>query len=303
MKSIGHEIIKEKLRNIVQSGNISNAYLFTGKEGIGKKLVAMEFSKSILCDAPSQGISCEHCSSCLTFHNNADFKCILPEKDVIKVDTIRDFIKEISLMPTISKRKVFIIDDADKMNEQAQNALLKVLEEPPKYATIILIASGKEKLLNTIKSRVVEFQFDCLNDGEVKEILLELLDEEQKDLDLEGTIAFSGGSVLRALEWINDGNLEIAKELSEIFLEKDFLKMNRKWEEIKSDKNLKTNVTAILEKVMYIYYLRLKEDFSFDYHLIEALEKTIENMRKNANVDLALDMLMIEISGIAKSLV
>lgn len=291
--SIGHENNKLKLRNIVENKTVGHAYLFTGKKGIGKKLVAMEFSKSILCLNPVSGQACNSCEACRTFQNNSDFKIIEPEKDVIKVDTIRNFETELFLLPTISDRKVYIIDDADTMNEQAQNALLKVLEEPPTYATIILITSNKEKLLGTIKSRVIEIKFDGLSEKELEEIL--------RGLDIEASkeaIKYANGSVTKALDFINDNTFKVAKEIANVLLERDFLKANRKFEEIKADKNLKANIDVILEKVMYIFYNMLKQDINFDFKLIENVEEVIQNIKRNANVDLALDVLMTEICKI-----
>lgn len=293
-RMIGHEKNRLKFQNIVQSGNIANAYLFVGKDGIGKKLAAVEFAKSILCEHPQSGVFCGACESCLTFENNSDFKMIVPTKDVIKVDTIREFIAELFLKPTISYRKVFIIDGADKMNEQAQNALLKALEEPPSYATIILIATGKEKLLNTIKSRVVEFTFDRLTDDEIVQILKESEEDLSKEL-LDTAVTFANGSAMKALEVIHDSHFEAQKELAQSILQKDFLKMNQNLEFLKSDKSLKADIPNILEKVIYIFYHELKKDMSFDYRLIDILESTIENIKRNANLDLALDNMMIRV--------
>lgn len=287
IKSIGHENNKLKLKKILKSNSIGHAYLFVGKKSIGKKLVAIEFAKSILCSSNVEGEYCNKCEPCLTFENNSDFKIITPVKEVIKVDVIRELSNELYLMPTTSKRKVFIIDDADFMNEQAQNALLKILEEPPTYATIILISSNKEKLLNTIKSRVIEFQFDNLKKEELKSIIGDNLTDE--------AIMFSNGSVSKAIDFMNDESFEIAKEVSKLLIEKDFLKINRKFEEIKSDKTLKSNISNILEKVMYIFHNRLKSDISFEIKLIEDIENTLQNIKRNANVDLALDLLMINI--------
>ena len=291
---VGHDDNRIRLKNVIASRNIANAYLFDGKEGIGKKLVAIEFANSILCDDNSSGIFCDKCKACLTFNSNSDFKIVSPIKDVIKVDMIRELVDELFLKPTISKRKVFIIDDADKMNEQAQNALLKALEEPPLYATIILVVTSKEKLLNTIKSRTVEFCFDKLTDDEIVRILRNINPNVNKEL-LEIAVNFSNGSAMKAMEVISDNNFEIENEIAETILKKNFLEMNKKFEMLKNDKNLKSDIQFILEKVMYIFYNKLKSYKSFDYRLIDLLECTIENIKKNANVDLALDSMMIRI--------
>lgn len=285
VNSIGHEKEKLKLEDIIKSNAIGHAYLFTGKKSIGKKLVAIEFAKAIMCDNNSNGVACNECVSCRTFENNSDFKILSPEKDAIKVDMIRGMSKEIFLLPTISKRKVFIIDDADSMNEQAQNALLKVLEEPPEYATIILIASNKEKLLNTIKSRVVEFKFEGLTKDEIETITGKEISKDAYD--------FSNGSIEKVIEFSNDESYEVAKEISKLLIEKDFFKINKKFEEIKNDKNLKTNISNVLEKLMYIYHSKLKNADLSVVQLIEYVSQALQNLKKNANTDLVLDMLMI----------
>lgn len=285
VNSIGHKREKLKLEDIIKSNAIGHAYLFVGKKSIGKKIVAIEFAKAIMCDNADDGEPCGHCASCKTFENNSDFKLLLPEKDVIKVDMIRDLSREIFMLPTISKRKVFIIDDADSMNEQAQNALLKVLEEPPEYATIILIVSNKEKLLNTIKSRIVEFKFNGLTKEEIEAIVGKKVSDEAYE--------FSNGSIEKVLDFSEDESYEIAKEISNLLLDKDFFKINKKFEEVKADKKLKSNLTDVLEKVMYIYHSRLKKGDLSVVKFIDIVAQALQNLKKNANVDITLDMLEI----------
>ena len=285
VNSIGHKMEKLKLEDIIKSNAIGHAYLFVGKKSIGKKIVAIEFAKAIMCDNADDGEPCGHCASCKTFENNSDFKLLLPEKDVIKVDMIRELSREIFMLPTISKRKVFIIDDADSMNEQAQNALLKVLEEPPEYATIILIVSNKEKLLNTIKSRIVEFKFNGLTKEEIEAIVGKKVSDEAYE--------FSNGSIEKVLDFSEDESYEIAKEISNLLLDKDFFKINKKFEEVKADKKLKSNLTDVLEKVMYIYHSRLKKGDLSVVKSIDIVAQALQNLKKNANVDITLDMLEI----------
>lgn len=293
MSCIGHENIRNELTKVVASGSISHAYLFVGKDGIGKKKVALEFAKNVLCLETQSGVACNKCDACLKFNSNPDLKLLMPEKGVIKVDEVRKFTSELFLLPTVSKRKVFIIDDADSMNEQAQNALLKVLEEPPLYATLILITSNKEKLLRTIKSRVAEISFDALSKDELKMIL------EENNVEISNdAIEYANGSAKRAIDFINDETFEISKKLADVILERDFLKLNKKFEEIKSDKLLKANIEHILKNTMQIFFNKLKKDINFNFEIINMLEKTIQNIRRNANVDLALDLFMLEICKI-----
>ena len=290
---IGHEKVKIKLEKIIESHSISHAYLFSGKEGIGKKTLAIEFAKSIMCNESTNFDYCGNCESCITFESGNDFKIIFPTKNVIKVDEIREFCGELFLKPTKTSHKVFIIDDAECMNEQAQNALLKVLEEPPLYATIILITSNKEKLLNTIKSRVVDIQFDFLSNEEIKKIL------DSRNIEYaEDAIKYANGSLKKALDFVNDEFFDIAKEVANLLETKEFLAVNRKFEEIKVDKKLKSNIVIILEKTMQIFFLKFRTEKNYEYKNIEKLEETIQKIKRNANVDLALDSLMVELCKI-----
>lgn len=290
---VGHEKVKTKLEKIITSKSVSHAYLFSGKEGIGKKTLAIEFAKSVMCNSYVKFDYCNNCESCLNFENGNDFKIIFSTKNVIKVDEIREFCSELFLKPTKTMHKVFIIDDAECMNEQAQNALLKVLEEPPLYATIILITSNKEKLLNTIKSRVVEIQFDFLSDDEIKNIL------DMKKIEYtEDAIKYAKGSFKKALDFVNDELFDIAKEVAKLLETKDFLAVNRKFEEIKADKKLKSNIAMILEKTMQIFFMKFRTEKTYEYKNIEKIEETIQKIKRNANVDLALDSLMVELCKI-----
>lgn len=292
MNIIGHLEIREKLKRIIIENKIGHAYLFVGKSGIGKKLSAIEFAKSAMCLANIDGKFCGVCEACKTFENNADFNIIKPEKNIIKVDEIRNLESEIYLKPTKAKRKFFIIDDADLMNESAQNALLKVLEEPPMYATIILIASNKEKLLGTIKSRVVSINFNSLSDEELIQILGE---DFNRDI-----ISFAKGSVERALALADGNYINVSNSLVEAFLTKDYLKINKMVEDIKNDKNLKANIGNVLEAMMLICYKNLKSDVTKFVYLIDVLNETNKNIGRNANVDLALDNMIIKVCYDAK---
>ena len=156
---IGNEKIKSYLQEFINNKAISHSYLFSGQDGIGKKLFAREFAKMILCLSDNK--PCNSCSSCIKFdsNNNPDFLQIEPDGNSIKISQIREMQKNVYEKPILSNKKVFIIDESEKMTEEAQNSLLKTLEEPPEYMVIILISSNENKLLNTIKSRCLKINF------------------------------------------------------------------------------------------------------------------------------------------------
>ena len=141
---IGNEQNKTLLKNSIKSSNLVHSYMFTGIDGIGKKLFAMAFAKMILCE--SENKPCDHCASCIRFDgdNHPDFMIIdsLDGKS-IKIDQIRLLQEKIAEKPILSDKKVYIINNSDLMTVEAQNCLLKTLEEPPEYAILILVLNAK----------------------------------------------------------------------------------------------------------------------------------------------------------------
>jgi DNA polymerase III, delta prime subunit len=189
---IGHETIKEQLKNIVHSGKISHAYIFDGPDGIGKSMMAHAFASSIVCDNFQQE-PCGVCKNChlsfgnshpdiiemdLTIDKNGDIK------ESISVDAVRELKKDVYIKPFFADRKVYIIPSAQKMTVEAQNALLKVFEEPPRFATFILLTNGLSKLLPTILSRGVIVKFQLLSKEELLQFAVQngLKDDNRKVL-------------------------------------------------------------------------------------------------------------------------
>ena len=140
---VGNSPIKYTLNKIVENNNILHGYLFVGIEGIGKQLFAKEFAKMILCTSNNK--PCNQCKSCIEFdgNNNPDFQIMEPDGNSIKIEQIRLMNSKIIEKPITALRKVYIINNAEKMTLDAQNCLLKTLEEPPEYATIILISNNE----------------------------------------------------------------------------------------------------------------------------------------------------------------
>ena len=139
---LGNDSIKNMLKQTIISGQISHSYLMIGIPGIGKKLIAHKYAKAILCLGENQ--ICDTCKSCTEFdtNNHPDFLCVEPDGNSIKIEQIRELQKRIQEKPIISNKKVYIIDNADLMTKEAQNCLLKTLEEPPEFAIIILQPSS-----------------------------------------------------------------------------------------------------------------------------------------------------------------
>lgn len=181
---VGNDTVKEELIDTLESNKVANSYMFIGEEGIGKLSFAKEFAKAIMClDGNLKG-SCK-CDSCIKFNasSNPDYMEIYEEKKLIKIDQIRTLEDDIARKPIVSNKKVYVISDAKYMTEEAQNCLLKTLEEPPKYANIILVTSNENSLLPTVQSRCIKIKFSKLSNEDLRKIRPDLTDEELDILD------------------------------------------------------------------------------------------------------------------------
>ena len=192
---IGNEKVKNELIQVVNLNKTSHSYLFIGNEGIGKKLIAKEFAKMLLCLDKNK--YCNKCKSCIAFNsnNNPDFIQIEPDGNNVKIEQIRDMQRKILEAPITSKRKVYIINNADMMTKEAQNCLLKTLEEPPEFITIILIGAIEENFLSTIKSRCTIIKFQDITNEELKGYLKE---KYQMSNITENMLEIFQGSIGRA---------------------------------------------------------------------------------------------------------
>lgn len=163
---VGHTWAVEYLRRSVARGEIAHAYLFSGPAGIGKATLALRLAQALLCER-NDGEACLVCRACrrIASGNHPDVRSVSlatqaarqkadeTKSRELRIDTVREWQRDIDLRPFEATRRVFILDDADKLNDQAANAMLKTLEEPPPYAVLILIAQGAGDLLPTIVSR------------------------------------------------------------------------------------------------------------------------------------------------------
>lgn len=180
----GHEKTKKLFSNIINKGNIVNSYLFIGDYGLGKSFMAKYFAMMVNCLNKVQK-PCFNCAPCIQMisGNHPDVFFVKPDGNSIKVDTIKNLIKEVYEKPYNSKRKIFIINEAEKMTDVAQNSILKTLEEPSLYSLFILTASNLEGLLPTIISRCEKIRFTRETDETIKEYLIneKNLDENRAD--------------------------------------------------------------------------------------------------------------------------
>lgn len=204
---IGHELICAKLKQAVFRHQFVNAYLFSGAEGIGKKTVALPFIAALLCHAPVDGKPCLHCPSCLLMAagNHPDFITLqMPEDSkTYGVDVVREqLIQEVYVRPFSSERKVFLIENGELLTTAAQNALLKVLEEPPEYVVFIILTAAQNLLLETVLSRCLKLQFLPLNQALCHQYFQQLTDGDTQRRELASS--FAQGNIGRGKRILTD---------------------------------------------------------------------------------------------------
>jgi DNA polymerase-3 subunit delta' len=196
---IGHEEIISHLQNAVRLGKVSHAYIFGGEQGSGKKLLATLFAMTLQCE--EHGIEpCMKCPSCRKAmnKNHPDIINVTHEKpNSIGIEEIREqLINDVAIRPYESPYKIYIVNDAQKLTLQAQNALLKTIEEPPAYAVILLLADNPDALLPTITSRCVILSLKPVGDRLVKDYLMDRM--HIPDYQAEVEASFAQGNIGKA---------------------------------------------------------------------------------------------------------
>ena len=180
----GQDVIVKTLKNVIKNDKLSHAYLFTGPRGTGKTSSAKLFAKAINCLNNKDGDACNECENCKSFNNNSNPDII--EIDAASnngVDEIREIKNKVSLVPSMSKYKVYIIDEVHMLSIGAFNALLKTLEEPPEYIIFILATTEPQKIPTTIISRCQRFDFKSISHDKMKQCLENIISKENISID------------------------------------------------------------------------------------------------------------------------
>lgn len=206
----GQDVIIKTLKNIIKNNKISHAYLFTGPRGTGKTSSAKLFAKAINCLNSKDGDSCNECKNCISFNENSNPDII--EIDAASnngVDEIRELKSKVGLVPSMSKYKVYIIDEVHMLSIGAFNALLKTLEEPPEYVIFILATTEPQKIPATIISRCQRFDFKSISHDKMKECLKEITIKENITIEekaLEEIISNSKGGMRDAISLLDQAS-------------------------------------------------------------------------------------------------
>ena len=305
---IGQNLPKRYMTNSINNNKISHAYMFEGGEGIGKKEFAKEFASILM---KSSNIV-----------NNPDYIEIKPEGSSIKISQIRKMQSDIVIKPH-SEYKIYVILNSDKMTLEAQNAILKTLEEPPKYAIIILIANNKEALLDTIKSRCEIIKFTPISEIDLKKYLIKQdIDEQRASI----AASFSRGSIDKALELSKSSDFSIMREdiqqYIDIILEKDLFDILNTSNIIDKYKgeihtvldvmiNYFRDVMILKEKIYkdtiingdritFVQNINKKISYSQVTKIIDIIEDIKKKLRSNCNFNISMQVMALNIYEVVK---
>lgn len=319
---VGQEQIKAHLQNALETGKISHAYIINGERASGKEFIAKIFAASLQCE--NKGTDpCGECHSCkqAMTENQPDIIKVTHEKPgVISVDDIRAQVNsQMGIKPYSSRYKIFLINEAEKMNVQAQNAILKTLEEPPEYGIIILLTANINAMLPTILSRCVVLNMRPVADQLVKNFLMREM--EIPDYKAEVCVAFARGNLGKAkllasseefdniksdavslMKNIHD--MEVAevcaalKRINEFKLEiNDYLDIILVWyrDILLFKATTDANPLVFREEIQAIRKAAQRSSYEGIETVIEAIEKAKSRIKANVNFELTIELLLLVI--------
>lgn len=210
---IGQPVLAGSLKRAVKENLVANSYIFCGARGSGKSMAAEIFAKALNCNGEGAEKPCDKCTSCkkLESGNHPNIDVIKPSGASIKIKQIREVIAKVSKKPFENGYKVLIIDNADKMTQDAQDAFLKTLEEPPANTVFILLAENQSSLLPTVVSRCQVFYLKKIAKQQIENYLLERFSCDKEQISFAATAA--NGIIGRAIEMLNDQELQKLRRL------------------------------------------------------------------------------------------
>jgi DNA polymerase-3 subunit delta' len=319
---VGHKQIIEHLKSAISAGKISHAYILNGENNAGKMMLAESFAMALQCETGKEE-ACMQCRSChqAIEHNQPDIIYVTHEKpNIISVDDIRHQLNnDMVIKPYSSKYKIYIIDEAEKMNIQAQNALLKTIEEPPAYAVILLLTTNADSFLPTILSRCITLNLKTVKEDLIKEHLMKV--HRILDYQAEVCASFAQGNVGKAIQLASSDEFNelkssvigIVKKIEDM----DIYELNGIMKQISEYKNnmedffdllilwyrdvlyykSTENVTHLIfkDEVYDIKRQAAKKSYSGIDTILSSIEQTKRRLTANVNFDLSIELLLLTI--------
>lgn len=317
---LGHEQVKEHFINAIRAQKVSHAYILSGEAGMGRKTLANAFALMLLCEQKEHA-PCLHCHACkqVLSGNHPDLIYVTHAKPAsIGVDDVREQINDtISVRPYSSDYKIYIVDEAEKLTPQAQNALLKTIEEPPSYAVILLLTTNQESFLPTILSRCVQMKLKPLQDTAVKVYLMERFQIPESSAEVY--TAFARGNLGKA---VTISSSEIFQEMYQKFLKLlgniHDMDISQILDQIREMKDGQMDLEECLDFLQMWYrdvllykvsgdkdHLIFKNEFSTiqrdsensSYQnlerILEAVDKARARLNANVNMELVMELLLL----------
>lgn len=302
-KLIGNDNAKRSLKRLLANGRVPNSLLFAGDEGVGKRQFALQLAKAFVCKEPMDHEACGVCAACrradvfifpksdkgddfeqVFFSEHPDVGTVIPFKRNVRVDAIRDLEREANFRPYEAQARFFIIDDAHKMNDNAANALLKTLEEPPATSYIFLITSRPDSLLPTIRSRCQMMRFAPVETDEIERFLINDRAFTHDEARLAARLA--RGSVGRAVlvdvakfKTRRDRMMDVLRNAVETGDRAALLRISEELNDAKNKENFEENLDILESLIHDVWTLRLSGDGSriVNTDLADALSRIADN--------------------------
>ena len=320
---VGQEHLKEHLENAIKMDKVSHAYIINGEKNAGKEFIAKTFAMALQCENRQGTEPCGECHSCrqALSGNHPDIIFITHEKPgTIGVDDIRRQVNnDVAIKPYKGPKKIYIMNEGEKMTAQAQNALLKTLEEPPEYAVLLILTGNVDSLLQTILSRCVVLNMKPAKDAKIKKYLMETM--EIPDYKADICVAFARGNVGKAkllasseeFDKVKEEAITLLKYIKEMELN-EIVAAIKKITEYKFDVNDYMDILSIWyrdvllfkathdanllifkEEIQHIRKVADKSAYEGIEKIIDALGKSKQRLNANVNFDLTMELLLLTI--------
>ena len=317
---VGHEQIKEHMQAAIRDKKPFHAYLFQGEEGVGKEALARTFAAGLLCLSESTDKPCKECVSCRQMEsgNQPDVIWVTREKASLGVDEIREQLcNTMDIKPFSSPYKIYLVPEAEKMTEAAQNALLKTIEEPPEYGIVILMTSNISALLPTIQSRCLTMEFRPLSTAVVESFVKEHC--QVPDYQARASAAFAQGNLGKAMRYAKsedfierkDHIISLLRHVEQMDLSemlavikdlgtrkdevRDYIDLMVLWYRdvllFKATKDI--NQLLFQDEASYISREASHRSYEKIEEILQAFEKAKVRLRANVNFDITMELMLL----------
>ena len=317
---VGHEQIKEHMQAAIRDKKPFHAYLFQGEEGVGKEALARTFAAGLQCQSESADKPCKECVSCRQMEsgNQPDVIWVTREKASLGVDEIREQLcNTMDITPFSSPYKIYLVPEAEKMTEAAQNALLKTIEEPPEYGIVILMTSNISALLPTIQSRCLTMEFRPLSTAVVESYVKEHC--QVPDYQARASAAFAQGNLGKAMRYAKsedfierkDHIISLLRHVEQMDLSemlavikdlgtrkdevRDYIDLMVLWYRdvllFKATKDI--NQLLFQDEASYISREASHRSYEKIEEILQAFEKAKVRLRANVNFDITMELMLL----------